>query len=44
MPLSELKEDILRVVADSEDLDAVTTERFQVALQLNELRPAKWSP
>jgi hypothetical protein len=44
MPLGELKEDVLRVVADGEDLDAVTTERFLVALQLDELRLAEASP
>ncbi len=40
----ELPQDVLPVVADGEYLNVALLEGLQVALQLNELRPAKWSP
>ena len=40
----ELPQNVLPVVADCKYFYAVPLEGLQVALQLNELRPAKWSP
>ena len=41
---SELAKNVLPVVADGKYLYATPLEGLQVALQLNELRPTKWSP
>jgi hypothetical protein len=42
--LGEVSQNLLRVVADSDDVDPVLTELFETTLQLDELRAAERSP